>query len=150
MWNNFNPFTMKAPKITPFLWFEKEAEVAANYYCSIFKNASVLSANPLVVSLELEGQRLLLLNGGPKFKLDEAFSLSISCDTQEEIDYYWEKLSEGGREDMCGWLRDKYGLSWQVVPSILPQLMNNPEKTDRVIQAFLKMKKFDIETLLHV
>ncbi len=140
---------MKTPKITPFLWFEKDAEQAAKYYCSIFKNATINAVNPLVVSLEIEGQNLLLLNGGPKFKLDEAFSLSISCDTQEEIDYYWEKLSEGGREDMCGWLRDKYGLSWQVVPSVLPQLMNNPERADRVIQSFLKMRKFDIQALLN-
>ncbi|MFM9984771.1 MAG: VOC family protein [Flavobacteriales bacterium] len=140
---------MKAPKITPFLWFDKDAEAAANYYCSIFQNAKINSVNPLVVSLEIEGQNLLLLNGGPKFKLDEAFSLSISCETQEEIDYYWEKLSEGGREDMCGWLRDKYGLSWQVVPAVLPQLMNNPERADRVIHSFLKMRKFDIQTLLN-
>ena len=140
---------MKTPKITPFLWFEKDAEHAAKYYCSIFKNAKINSVNPLVVALEIEGQQLLLLNGGPKFKLDEAFSLSISCENQEEIDYYWEKLSEGGREDMCGWLRDKYGLSWQVVPAVLPQLMNNPERADRVIQSFLKMRKFDIEALLN-
>jgi predicted 3-demethylubiquinone-9 3-methyltransferase (glyoxalase superfamily) len=140
---------MKTPKITPFLWFEKDAEHAAKYYCSIFKNATINAVNPLVVSLEIEGQNLLLLNGGPKFKLDEAFSLSISCDTQEEIDYYWEKLSEGGREDMCGWLRDKYGLSWQVVPAVLPELMNNPERADRVIQSFLKMRKFDIQALLN-
>lgn len=140
---------MKTPKITPFLWFEKDAEHAAKYYCSIFKNATITAVNPLVVSLEIEGQNLLLLNGGPKFKLDEAFSLSISCENQEEIDYYWEKLSEGGREDMCGWLRDKYGLSWQVVPAVLPQLMNNPERADRVIQSFLKMRKFDIQALLN-
>lgn len=141
---------MKTPKITPFLWFEKDAEEAAAFYCGIFKNAHINSVNPLVVSLEIEGQTLLLLNGGPKFKLDEAFSLSISCDTQEEIDYFWQKLSEGGREDMCGWLKDKYGLSWQVVPAVLPQLMNDPEKANKVLQAFLKMRKFDIATLMNV
>lgn len=140
---------MSSPKITPFLWFEKGAEEAAKHYCAIFKNSKVISTNPMVTVLELEGQRLMILNGGPQFKLNESFSLSISCNDQQEIDYFWEKLTaDGGKESMCGWCVDKYGLWWQVVPALLGELMNDPQKGPRVMQAFLKMKKFDIETLL--
>jgi predicted 3-demethylubiquinone-9 3-methyltransferase (glyoxalase superfamily) len=138
---------MKLQKITPFLWFEKGAEEAAKFYVSVFKNGKILSSNPMVTSFELEGLNISILNGGPQFKLSEAFSLCISCEDQEEIDYYWNKLTEGGKESMCGWLVDKYGVSWQVIPSILPKLMSDPEKGQHVIQAFLKMKKFDIEKL---
>ena len=140
---------MKLHKITPFLWFNTEAADATNFYLTIFKNSKILSSNPMVTSFELEGLQISAINGGPTFKLTEAFSLMISGDTQEEIDYYWNKLTEGGEESRCGWLKDKFGLSWQVVPSILPDLMSNPATAQNVMQAFLKMKKFDIETLIH-
>lgn len=140
---------MAIQKITPFLWFNTEAADAANFYLTVFKNSHILASNPWVTSFELEGLTINALNGGPKFKLDEAFSFSISCDTQEEIDYYWDKLTaDGGEESMCGWLKDKFGLSWQVVPSILGQLMSDPDRGQRVMNAFLKMRKFDIQKLL--
>lgn len=102
----------------------------------------------MVVTFEINGQQFMGLNGGPMFKFNESVSFVVSCDTQEEIDYYWYKLTEGGEESQCGWLKDKHGLSWQIVPSILPKLMSDPEKSERVIKAFLQMKKFDIEKLL--
>ena len=138
---------MKEQKITPFLWFESGAEEAAKFYTTVFKNSKVVDSNPLVTVLEIEGLQVMILNGGPQFKLNESFSLSISCNTQEEIDYYWNKLTEGGEESMCGWLKDKYGLSWQVVPAVLGKLMSDPTKVQKVTQAFLKMKKFDIKKL---
>ncbi len=138
---------MAIPKITPFLWFDNNAAEAAAFYTTVFKNSRVISSNPLVTSFELEGQQLLAMNGGPMYKLTEAFSLSVSCDTQEEIDYYWNKLTEGGKESMCGWLVDKFGLSWQIVPAMLGELMNNPETRDRVMKAFMSMRKFDIGAL---
>lgn len=138
---------MKIQKITPFLWFSSDAIEAAKHYTSVFKNSKIVSTNPMVTVVELEGLQIMLLNGGPTFKLNESFSLCITCDTQEEIDYYWNKLTEGGTESQCGWLKDKFGLSWQVVPSILAGLMNDPNRAERVTQAFLKMKKFDIKTL---
>jgi predicted 3-demethylubiquinone-9 3-methyltransferase (glyoxalase superfamily) len=138
---------MKMQKVTPFLWFEKDAGEAGKYYASIFKNTRVVGSNPMVTTLDLEGMTVLIMNGGPTYKLNEAFSLSISCDTQEEIDYFWEKLSAGGSEGRCGWLKDKYGVSWQVIPSILPSLMSNPEKSKKVMAAFMKMNKFIIEEL---
>jgi predicted 3-demethylubiquinone-9 3-methyltransferase (glyoxalase superfamily) len=141
---------MSTQKITPFLWFEKDAEEAAKYYCSVFKNSKVLDSNPMVTSLELEGLRLNILNGGPQFKLNEAFSLVIPCDTQEEIDHYWNEFTREGKESQCGWCKDKYGVSWQVIPSFLPTLMNDPVKGQKVVNAFLKMKKFDIKTLMEV
>jgi predicted 3-demethylubiquinone-9 3-methyltransferase (glyoxalase superfamily) len=139
---------MNVQKITPFLWFDKNGKEAAEYYVSIFKNSKVTNTNPIVTVFELDGLQLMILNGGPQFKLDEAFSLSVSCDNQDEIDYYWDKLTAGGEESRCGWLKDKYGVSWQVVPSILGKLMSDPKKSQAVMNAFLKMKKFDIETLL--
>lgn len=140
---------MAIQKITPFLWFDNNAADAANFYVTVFKNARITSSNPWVTQFELEGLQICALNGGPKFKLDEAFSFSISCDTQEEIDYYWNTLTaDGGEESMCGWLKDKFGLSWQVVPSILGKLMSDPERGQRVMNAFLQMKKFDIRKLL--
>lgn len=138
---------MTIQKITPFLWFNNQAQDAARFYTTVFKNSKLIGLSPMVSVFELEGMQVMAINGGPMFKLTEAFSFSISCDTQEEIDYYWYSLSEGGSEQQCGWLKDKFGLSWQVVPSILPSLLNDPEKSDRVVQAFLKMKKFDIEAL---
>jgi predicted 3-demethylubiquinone-9 3-methyltransferase (glyoxalase superfamily) len=148
-------------KITPFLWFDNQAEEAMNFYVSIFKNSKVLNcshygeAGPgpkgtvMVGTFQLEGQEFLALNGGPHFKFTEAISLVVNCETQPEIDEMWEKLSEGGEKGQCGWLKDKYGLSWQIVPPVLGELMKDkdPEKTNRVMEAMLKMKKIDIETL---
>ncbi len=130
------------------LWFDGNAKEAAEHYCSIFKNSKIISENPMVVIFELNGIKFMGLNGGPMFKFTEAVSFVIECEDQLEIDTYWEKLTEGGEESQCGWLKDKYGLSWQVVPKILGSLMNDPEKGPRVMQAFMKMKKFDMETLL--
>ena len=130
------------------LWFDGKAKEAAEHYCSIFKNSKIISENPMVVIFELNGRKFMGLNGGPMFKFTEAVSFVIECEDQQEIDTYWEKLIAGGEESQCGWLKDKYGLSWQVVPKILGSLMNDPEKGPRVIEAFMKMKKFDIETLL--
>jgi predicted 3-demethylubiquinone-9 3-methyltransferase (glyoxalase superfamily) len=150
----------KQQKITTFLWFDGNAEEAANFYCSVFKNSRILNiarygeAGPgpkgtvMVVDFELDGQNLTALNGGPQFKFNEAISLVIHCDTQDEIDYYWEKLtSDGGQESMCGWLKDKYGLSWQVVPSILPELFRNDETGNKVLQAVMQMRKLDLATM---
>ena len=142
-------------KITPFLWFDKQAGEAAKFYCSVFsagpggKNSKIINSNPMIVTFELEGQKFMALNGGPQFKFTEAISLFVDCETQEEVDYYWEKLTEGGKESQCGWLKDKYGMSWQIVPAILGKLMSdpNPVKSQRVINAMLQMKKIDIEKL---
>lgn len=142
---------MNIQKITPFLWFNHQAQEAAQFYTSVFKNSKIISLSPMVSTFELEGQRFMALNGGPHFRFNEAVSLYVSCDSQEEIDEFWEKLTaDGGQESECGWLKDKYGLSWQIVPSILPELMSNPEKSQKVMAAFMKMKKFDIETLKSV
>ena len=135
--------------IYPCLWFDGQAKEAADFYCSIFKKSRITSENPMVVMFELNDSTFMALNGGPQFTFNEATSFVVNCDTQEEIDYYWEKLTEGGEESMCGWLKDKYGLSWQIVPSILGKLVSDPEKGQRVVQAFLKMRKFDIQTLLN-
>jgi predicted 3-demethylubiquinone-9 3-methyltransferase (glyoxalase superfamily) len=146
-------------KITTFLWFDNNAEEAANFYVSVFKNSRVLNivrngeggpgpkGSVLTIDFELDGQRFAGLNGGPRFKFTEAISLVVNCETQEEIDYFWEKLSEGGGEQVqCGWLKDKFGLSWQVVPNILPELMTG-NNSDRVMNAIMGMKKLDIEEL---
>jgi predicted 3-demethylubiquinone-9 3-methyltransferase (glyoxalase superfamily) len=138
---------MKIQKITPFLWFNTGAEEAAKFYTTVFKNSSVLNTHPMVTTVELEGLQIMILNGGPHFKLNESFSLYINCDTQEEIDYFWKKLTEGGKESQCGWLVDKFGVSWQVVPTVLGKLMNDPAKSGKVMEAFMKMKKFDIKKL---
>ncbi len=149
-------------KITPFLWYDDKAEEAAKFYCSIFKDSKVLSINRygdagpgpkgsvMVAEFQIEGQKFVALNGGPHFKFTEAISFVINCETQEEVDYFWEKLTaDGGAESQCGWLRDKYGLSWQVVPTVLIELMKDkdPEKSQRVMKAMLQMKKIDIPTL---
>jgi predicted 3-demethylubiquinone-9 3-methyltransferase (glyoxalase superfamily) len=137
-------------KITTFLWFDHQAEQAAKFYCSVFKNSKVLSSNPMVTSFELEGQKFLALNGGPRFKFTEAISLYVECKTQEEVDYYWNKLTaDGGEESMCGWLKDKYGLSWQIIPEALPKLIGGPEpeKAGRAMQAMLQMRKIEISAL---
>jgi predicted 3-demethylubiquinone-9 3-methyltransferase (glyoxalase superfamily) len=150
-------------KMTICLWFDNQAEEAANHYTSIFKNSKIeglsrygkegyeihhqKEGTAMTVSFSLNGQSFTALNGGPLFKFSEAVSLQIFCENQEEIDYYWNRLSEDGEEGQCGWLKDKYGFSWQIIPSILPELMSDPEKSGRVTEAFLKMKKFDIEKL---
>ena len=147
-------------KITPFLWFDDKAEEAMNYYVSIFKNSRVISvsrygdAGPgpkgsvMTASFALDGQEFIALNGGPHFKFTEAISFVASCDTQQEIDEYWQKLTEGGKEIECGWLKDRYGLSWQIVPRILPQLLKkDPETSNRVMKALMTMKKLDIAAL---
>jgi predicted 3-demethylubiquinone-9 3-methyltransferase (glyoxalase superfamily) len=149
--------------MTICLWFDNQAEEAAKHYTSIFKNSKIeglsrygkegfdihhqKEGTAMTVSFSINGQSFTALNGGPLFKFTEAVSLQIFCENQDEIDYYWSRLSEGGEEGQCGWLKDKYGLSWQVIPSILPKLMSDPAKSGRVTEAFLKMKKFDIEKL---
>lgn len=137
-----------ANPIYPCLWFDNQAKAAADYYCNIFKNSKILNESPMVVNFELNGKRFMGLNGGPMFKFNEAVSFVVECENQEEIDYYWDSLTaNGGVESQCGWLKDKFGMSWQIVPAILGQLMSDPEKGQRVVQAFMKMKKFDIEAL---
>ncbi|MBI3135092.1 MAG: VOC family protein [Bacteroidetes bacterium] len=135
-------------EIYPCFWFDAKAKEAATYYCSVFKNARITSENPMVVIFEINGQKFMCLNGGPDFKFNESVSFVVECDTQDEIDYYWNSLTkDGGSEGRCGWLKDKFGLSWQIVPAVLGKLMSNPEKSQRVMQAFMQMKKFDIKTL---
>jgi predicted 3-demethylubiquinone-9 3-methyltransferase (glyoxalase superfamily) len=152
-------------KIATCLWYETQAEEAANFYVSIFKNSRIgvithygdasaqVSGQPkgsvLTVEFEIAGQKFTALNGGPLFKFNESVSFVINCDTQEEIDYFWEKLTQdGGKESMCGWLKDKFGLSWQVVPALISDLMTgDPGKSERVMRAILQMKKLDLATL---
>ena len=157
-------------KITPFLWFDGQAEEAAGFYTTIFKNSKIVNVSrydeagakaagrpkgsAMTVAFQLEGQAFVALNGGPIFKFTEAISFVVDCESQNEIDHYWEKLSEGGDEkaQQCGWLKDKYGLSWQIVPRVLGELLSGPdsEKSQRVMQAMLKMKKIDLAALLRV
>jgi predicted 3-demethylubiquinone-9 3-methyltransferase (glyoxalase superfamily) len=148
-------------KITPFLWFDGKAEEAVNFYVSIFKNSKILSvsrygdAGPapkgtvMTAAFELDGQKFVALNGGPQFTFSPAISFVVNCETQQEVDDFWEKLSAGGKEVRCGWLQDKYGVSWQVVPRILLELLQdkNPEKTQRVTKAMMQMIKIDIKGL---
>ncbi len=137
-------------KITPYLWFDTQAKEAAVFYCSLFKDSKILSANPMIVTFQLEGQRFMALNGGPRFQFTEAISLFVDCDTQEEVDHFWNKLTaDGGEESMCGWLKDKYGLSWQIVPKALIKYLGNEDKVkaQKVMQAMLSMKKIDIRAL---
>jgi len=137
-------------KLYPCLWFDGKAKEAADFYCSVFKESKILSENPMVVNFELNGMKFMGLNGGPLFKFNESVSVVVNCDTQDEIDYYWEKLTDGGKESMCGWLVDKFGLSWQIVPSMLGELMSDPQRAGRVTKAFMDMKKLDIEVLRNV
>lgn len=135
-------------EIYPCLWFNTEANEAAEYYCSIFENSRIVSSNPMVTMFEINGKPFMALNGGTNFKFNEAVSFVINCKDQREIDHYWDSLTaNGGAESMCGWCKDKYGVSWQIVPESLGKLMSNKEKGPRVIQAFLKMKKFDLAIL---
>ena len=148
-------------KITPNLWFDTEAEDAARFYISVFQNSRILNVTHytevgpreagmvMTVEFELDGQRFVGINGGPEFRFDEAVSFQIDCDTQDEIDYYWKQLGEGGQEGPCGWLKDKYGLSWQVVPTGVEELFNDPDpqRAQRAMQAMLQMGKLDIAAL---
>ena len=148
-------------KITPNLWFDTEAEEAAEFYISVFENSRIVNvsryteAGPraagtvMTVDFELDGQRFTGINGGPEFKFDEAVSLLINCETQDEVDHYWEKLSEGGEEGQCGWLKDRYGLSWQVVPTGMEELFadSDPKRAERAMKAMLGMRKLDVEAL---
>ena len=152
------------PALTPMLWFDTEAEQAAEFYTSVFQNSRIVevthygSAGPrrdglvMTVAFELDGQKFVALNGGPDFSFSEAISYVVYCETQEEVDTYWERLSEGGEEGPCGWLKDKFGLSWQIIPTALPRLLADPdaEKAQRAMAAMLEMKKIDIETLERV
>jgi predicted 3-demethylubiquinone-9 3-methyltransferase (glyoxalase superfamily) len=152
-------------KITPCLWFDTQAEEAAKFYVSVFKNSKITSisrfpdagqdvhhkpaGSVMVVAFEIDGQSFTALNGGPQFKFDEAVSFQVHCETQEEVDYFWGKLTKDGQEGPCGWLKDKFGLSWQVVPTVIPEMMTDadPAKSARVMNAFMKMKKLDIAEL---
>lgn len=152
-------------KITPHLWFDTQAEDAAAFYVSVFKNSKILNVSRypkeaeevsgkkagsvMTVVFQLEGQQFMALNGGPEFKFSEAISFLVHCETQEEVDALWDKLTEGGEEVQCGWLKDKFGLSWQIVPTALDRLMTDPDpvKTGRVMKEFLQMKKIDIARL---
>jgi len=148
-------------KITPFLWFDNQAEEAMNFYVSIFKNSKVLSVNRygegapapkgtvMTANFQLEGQAFTALNGGPMFKFTPAISFVVHCETQAEVDEYWAKLSAGGKENQCAWLDDKFGVSWQIVPNALIELLSDPDpvKSGRVMQAMLQMKKIDVEKL---
>jgi len=137
------------PKVTPFLWFDGQAEAAAKHYTSIFKDGRIHSVTPMSATFELAGQKFMALNGGPQFKFTEAVSFFVDCKTQKEIDYYWEKLSAGGSEGRCGWLKDKFGLSWQIIPTILGDLLGDDDdaKSQRALQAMFQMSKLDIKKL---
>jgi predicted 3-demethylubiquinone-9 3-methyltransferase (glyoxalase superfamily) len=134
--------------IFPCLWFNGQAKTAATFYCSVFKNSKIIADTAMVVTFELNGRKFMGLNGGPHFTFNEAVSFVVECSTQAEIDHYWNNLTEGGSESMCGWLKDKFGISWQIIPTVLGDLMSDPVRAPRVVEAFMKMKKFDIETLL--
>jgi predicted 3-demethylubiquinone-9 3-methyltransferase (glyoxalase superfamily) len=157
--------TITKQRITPCLWFDTEAEEAAKFYCSVFKDSKLgkisryseagrevhgkPAGSVMVVEFEIEGQTFTALNGGPNFKFNEAISLQVRCETQADVDYFWSKLTQGGEEGPCGWLKDKYGVSWQVVPASIPNMMTDPDsrKSERVMNAFLKMKKLDIDEI---
>lgn len=136
-------------KISPFLWFDGQAEEAARLYTSIFKNSKIESITEMSATFRLEGQKFMALNGGPQFTFSPAISFFVSCETQEEVDEFWEKLSADGEKGQCGWLKDKFGVSWQIIPSILGELLQDEDatKSTRVIQAMLQMDKINIQTL---
>lgn len=138
------------PTITPFLWFDNQAQDAMKFYTSIFKDSKVISSNPMTVQFELQGQKFIGLNAGPHHKFNPAVSFFVEVETQQEIDFYWDRLmADGGRPDRCGWLQDKYGLSWQVIPKALPQLItdSNRDKAKRALDAMLQMTKIDLAAL---
>lgn len=154
-------------KIVPFLWFDKQAEEAVNFYVSIFRNSKIVTVTRygkegyeihkmdegtiMTIEFEIEGQKFIALNGGPVFKFNEAISFQVHCKTQEEVDYYWEKLSEGGdpKAQQCGWLKDKYGLAWQIIPTVLMEMLKDKDtnKSQKVMKAMLQMQKIDIKAL---
>jgi predicted 3-demethylubiquinone-9 3-methyltransferase (glyoxalase superfamily) len=150
-------------QISLCLWFDNQAEEAVSFYTSIFRNSKIENisrytkegfeihgqkeGSVMTISFQINGLTFTALNGGPVFKFNESISLQVFCDTQEEIDYYWSKLTDGGEESQCGWLKDKYGLSWQIIPTILSELLSDPSRAGRVTKAFLQMKKFDIDIL---
>jgi len=154
---------LAAQKITPCLWFDTQAEEAARFYASVFKNSKIgkisrygkegfeihgkEAGTVMTAEFEIAGQKFLALNGGPQFKFNEAVSFQVHCETQEEIDYFWSKLAEGGQEGPCGWLKDKFGLSWQVIPTALPQLLTDENAAQRVMKSMLQMRKIDIAAL---
>jgi predicted 3-demethylubiquinone-9 3-methyltransferase (glyoxalase superfamily) len=137
------------PTITPFLWFDAPLDEAIAYYRSIFRNVRVLSQSPMSATFEIEGQRLIALNGGPQYRFNEAVSFFIACKDQAEVDSYWSKLAADGAESRCGWLKDRYGLSWQVIPEALGRYLADPDRAraERVTQAMLRMKKIDVAAL---
>jgi predicted 3-demethylubiquinone-9 3-methyltransferase (glyoxalase superfamily) len=157
---------MKIKPITICLWFDDQAEAAANFYTSVFRNSDIDSVSRygnegfeihgkkagsvMSVNFTINGQPFSALNGGPIFKFNEAVSFQVFCETQEEIDFYWDKLTDGGEEVQCGWLKDRYGVSWQIIPTVLSELLSDPEKSEKVTKAFLQMKKFDIKELMKV
>ncbi len=136
-------------EIYPCLWFDGQAKAAAEFYCTVFKNSKITMDSPMVVNFELNGKPFMGLNGGPKFKFNESVSFVVNCDTQEEIDHYWNNLTKGGSEGQCGWLKDQFGVSWQIVPNVLGKLLSDPEKSPRVVQAFMQMRKFEIDKLVN-
>ena len=151
-------------QIIPCLWFDDQAENAAKFYTSVFKNSRIENYSRygkegfeinrkkegavMTVAFLINGQPFTALNGGPIFRFNEAISFQVYCDSQEEIDYYWSRLTQGGEEGQCGWLKEQFGISWQIIPSVLPQLLSNPNKAGKVTRAFLQMKKLDIEKLV--
>ena len=154
---------MTTQKMSICLWFDKQAEEAASFYTSIFRNSGITSISrygkegfefhrmpegtAMVVNFKINDLDIMALNGGPIFKFNEAISIVVKCETQSEIDHLWEALTKGGEESQCGWLKDRYGVSWQIIPSVLGALMSDPERSQRVMNAFLQMKKFDIDKL---
>jgi len=162
------PFITGTQKITPFLWFQDQAEEAARFYASVFKNSKITSisrygesgaevsgmpeGSVMTVTFNIEGQEFVALNGGPVFNFTPAISFYVNCETQEEVDYYWEKLTDGGdeRAQQCGWLQDRFGVSWQIVPAAMIRMMNDPDpaKSNRVTQAMIRMKKLDLNVLM--
>ena len=142
--------TLKIHRVTPFLWYDGQAEEAARYYVSVFKKGSrVTSVSPMSVTFELEGQRFMALNGGPVFKFSEALSLFVDCKDQREVDYYWRKLGDGGQPGQCGWLKDRWGLSWQIIPRALGECIGGKDKagSQRAMEAMLKMGKLEVKKL---
>ena len=153
-------------EITPCLWFDYQAEEAANFYTSVFKNSNITKINrygkegfefhhkkegiAMTVAFQINGQNFTALNGGPEFKFNESVSFQVFCENQKEIDYYWKELTIGGEEGMCGWLKDKFGISWQIIPAVLPELLSDPSKAGKVTNAFMQMKKFEIAKLLEI
>ena len=159
--DRLSPREQGTQKITPFLWFDGKAEEAANFYVSVFKNAKIVSvthygeAGPapkgtvMTVAFELDGQKFVALNGGPQFTFSPATSFVVNCETQAEVDAFWERLSAGGKTQGCGWLTDKFGLTWQIIPTVLPELLTHqdPAKASRAMKAMMQMVKIDIEAL---